>query len=134
MRSNRPQHRTAAVLATHVLGGAHPDDRLMLAGPRTLRDELVTAQAVDAAVAARELGRPKPRLAAARARRTGELALRGHQLAATPAIKTPAVRSRSGRVGRNRESAPEARPANAAPRSPAASPGEPSSAARTTSS
>src|SRR3954463_8359122 len=66
-RLHRGQHRVTAVLAEHVLGGAHADDRLVLAAVGALRDQLVAPQAVDAPVAAGELGRAKPRLAAARA-------------------------------------------------------------------
>src|SRR5690349_17418786 len=42
-RSYRPQHRLAAVLAGHVLGGAHPRDRLVLAAVGALRDQLEAA-------------------------------------------------------------------------------------------
>ena len=58
------QHRAAAMLAAQVLGGAHPDDRLMRPALGAPRDELVAPQAVDASVAARELGRAQPGLAA----------------------------------------------------------------------
>src|SRR5215208_5702449 len=54
------------MLAEHVLGRAHPDDRLMLAAVRALRHELVAPQTVDAAVATCELRRPEPWLTAAR--------------------------------------------------------------------
>src|SRR3954447_25977104 len=66
--SHRAQHRVAAMLAEHVLSGAHPGDRLVLAAVRTLRDELVAPQAVDAPEATGQLRGPQPRLAAARAR------------------------------------------------------------------
>src|SRR3954453_2234845 len=66
--SHRAQHRVAAVLAEHVLGGAHPGDRLVLAAVGTLRDELVATQAVDAPEATGQLRGPQPRLPATRAR------------------------------------------------------------------
>src|SRR6478609_11751381 len=71
-RSHRGKHRVAAMLAEHVLRGAHPDDRLVLAAVGTLRDELVAPQAVDAAIAAGKLSRAQPRLAAAGAARALE--------------------------------------------------------------
>lgn len=55
------------MLAEEVVVGAHPDDRLMLTAVGALRDKLVTVEAVDAAVAPRELGRAQPWFAAARA-------------------------------------------------------------------
>src|SRR4051794_27896111 len=60
------------MLAAQVLGSAHAHDGLVLAAVRALRDQLVAPQAIDAAVAARQLGRSQPRLAAARARRAFE--------------------------------------------------------------
>ena len=75
LRSHVPEHRAAAVLAGHVLGGAHPGDRLVFATVRALRDELEAAQTVDAAEAAGELRGAQPGLAAARARRPPEDAL-----------------------------------------------------------
>src|SRR4051812_7705269 len=63
--SDVAQHRVAAMLADHVLCGAHPGDRLVLAAARTLRDQLVAEQAVHAAKAARQLRRAQPRLTAA---------------------------------------------------------------------
>src|SRR3954453_21336538 len=65
--SHRAQHRVAAVLAEHVLGGAHPGDRLMLPAVGALRDQLVAAQAVHAPETARQLRGPQPGLAATRA-------------------------------------------------------------------
>lgn len=56
-----------AVLAHHVLGAAHPADRLVLAAIGALGDQLVAMQAVDADETAGELGRPQPRLSATRA-------------------------------------------------------------------
>ena len=67
-RSYGPQHRVSAVLAGHVLGGAHPRDRLVFTAVRALRDQLEAAQTVHAAEAAGELCRAQPGLAAARAR------------------------------------------------------------------
>jgi hypothetical protein len=66
----------AAVLAAHVLGAAQARDRLVLAAVGTRGDQLVAAQAVDADEAPRELGGPKPWLAAARAVRAVEGSLR----------------------------------------------------------
>ena len=66
------QHRLAARLAAQVAVGAHPRDRLVVAAARALGDELVALQAVDAAEAAGQLGRPQPRLAAARTGRALE--------------------------------------------------------------
>ena len=76
------------MLAEQVLGGAHPDDRLMLAAGRAMRDELVAAQAVDAAPASGKLGRPQPRLAAPGANRALErrrLPFLGHPVSPPPA-------------------------------------------------
>src|ERR671914_306836 len=67
LRSHQPQHRVPAVLADHVLRVAHPRDRLVLAAVGALGDQLVAPKTVHAAIAARELRRPKPGLAAARA-------------------------------------------------------------------
>src|SRR3954451_10660508 len=71
------EHRIAAVLAAQVLVGAHPGDRLMLATVGALRDQLITSQGVDAAVAARQLRRAKPRLAATGAGRALERGVLG---------------------------------------------------------
>src|SRR5260221_367976 len=69
-RSYRVEHGRLAGLAGHILGGAHPGDRLVLAAVRTLRDQLEAAQTVHAAEASRQLGRPQPWLAARRAFRS----------------------------------------------------------------
>ncbi len=75
------------MLAEHVLGGAHAGDRLMLAAVRTLRDQLVAAHAVDAAIAAGQLGWAQPGLTAAGADgalKRGPSAFRGHRLSPPP--------------------------------------------------
>ena len=64
-----PEHRAATGLAVHVLGVAHPGDRLVLAAIGALGDELEAAEAVDAAKPARQLGRAQPGLTAVGARR-----------------------------------------------------------------
>ena len=102
----------------------------MRAAAGALRDELVALQAVDAAEPAGQLGRPQPRLAAARAGRPREGAGAGFtgdrsdSTALTPprsarnlAMKKPSVRSRSLRVCRKGEpsaAASVARPGSAA--------------------
>src|SRR5215218_8924264 len=96
-----PQHRVAAVLAGHVLGRAHPCDRLVFAAVGALRDQLEAAQTVHAAEAARELRRAQPRLAAARAGGSLQHAVvvamvrQGHPSSRfRRAMKNPVVRSR----------------------------------------
>jgi hypothetical protein len=88
------------MLADHVLGTAHADDRLMLATLGALGDELVPLEAEDAPEAARERRRPQPRLAAPGTAGPGQGFLRAHLLAPSPtfAMKNPSVPSRSGRV------------------------------------
>ena len=62
----------AAGLALHVLGVAHPRDRLVFAAVGALGDEFEAAEAVDAAQPAGQLGRAQPGLAAVRAGRPSE--------------------------------------------------------------
>ena len=77
-----PEHRVAAMLADHVLGTAEPDDRLVLAAVLARRRDLVALEAEHAAKAPRQVGRAKPRLAAARA--GGALGKLGRVLSHSP--------------------------------------------------
>src|SRR5215204_1097501 len=95
-RSDGTKHRVAAMLAEQVLRRAHANDRLVLTAVAALRDELVAAQAVDAAIAAGQLRGPKPRLAATRAggalqRRVPGLHLRSLQLGDEEPVRVIAV-------------------------------------------
>src|SRR5688500_17199361 len=118
------QHRVAAMLAEEVLVGAHADDGLVLATVLAGRDELVAAQAEDAAVAAGQLRRAQPGLAAPgtpRPRNRGFLpGLHQGSPRRMRAMKKPSLRSRSGRVWRKRGSRADASAGSAAPRSSAA--------------
>src|SRR5680860_1916113 len=98
------------MLAEQVLVGGHADDRLMLAAVRTARDELVAAQAVDAPVTARKLGRAKPWLAASRTARARQDRLLSHHAERhrKRAMKKPLVRSRCGSSCKKRPSRREA--------------------------
>jgi hypothetical protein len=123
------------MLAEQILGRAHPGDRLVLAAVGALRDQLVAAQAVHAAVAPGKLGRTQPGLAASRAGRPGQgrSADPLDQALRIRAMKKPDVRSRSGRSCKKRRSCEEASAGYAAPRSSASS-FELESAAASTSS
>ena len=65
--SDRLKHALAAVVALDDRRAGHAHDRRVLTAVRAHRGELVAVQAVDAAVAAGQVGRPQPRLAAVRA-------------------------------------------------------------------
>ena len=111
-RCDRRQLRPASASSGRNAGRAcprrrHADDRLVLAAVRALRDELVAAQAVDAAVAARELGRAQPRLAAARAVRARPIALRARRSAISPRAAVAGDEESGGR-GRDRAQLEEA--------------------------
>ena len=88
------------MLAEHVLGGAHADDRLVLAAVRAVRDQLIAPQAVDAAKAAGQLSRAQPRLTATRANRAlkrSSSPFRGHGLSAPLARRARPPRGAAGR-------------------------------------
>src|SRR6185312_12805686 len=69
IKSDLREHRRSAVVAGEDRGARHAHDRGVLAAVGAHRRELVAAQAVDAAVAARHRRRAQPRLVAARALR-----------------------------------------------------------------
>src|SRR5581483_4241006 len=77
-RLDRLQHAALAVVAGDARGARHAHDRGMFAAVRTHRDQLVTLQTPETAIATGQGRGPQPRLAAARARWTGLKLSVGH--------------------------------------------------------